>query len=367
MANTLVPGQRVLVDRMVYRYRSRASRRHHRLPPPRAAPRRAHQARRRDCPATCCRCATGTSSSTACGSNESFVDKVDGVTEPTDPADPYASSQPDAPWSLAQPFRVPAGHYFVMGDNRTDSSRQPLLGHRAAPRDHRAGVLHLLAARPHRRPLTRPLRRARAAAACGRRRRPSVPPLRAGPPAPSPRPPDLGAPTSGRRGGAAPIGGAVSVSAAWPSRALPAPRAHGTMASTVSILRAKNGRERLEKAQNRTMPTTPGAGRPRRGRTAARRRTTRSPRPSWPGTRGCRTTPPGPRAACSPPTSGNTPQQQDRLPALEDVVPVEQRHGEAVDAVVEGDRDAQRGDRVGQHVLTEQRQPHVPARSRATP
>jgi len=54
--------------------------------------------------------------------HESFVDKVDGITEPTDPADPYASAQPDAPWSLTQPFRVPAGQYFVMGDNRTDSS-----------------------------------------------------------------------------------------------------------------------------------------------------------------------------------------------------------------------------------------------------
>ena len=28
---------------------------------------------------------------------------------------------PSTPWSLAQPYRVAAGRYFVMGDNRTDS------------------------------------------------------------------------------------------------------------------------------------------------------------------------------------------------------------------------------------------------------
>jgi signal peptidase I len=53
--------------------------------------------------------------------NDSFVAKVDGVTEPTEPANPYASGDPGAPWTLAQPYRVPPGRYFVLGDNRTDS------------------------------------------------------------------------------------------------------------------------------------------------------------------------------------------------------------------------------------------------------
>ena len=131
MANTLVPGQRVLVDRLVYRYRA-----------PRAATSSSFAAPSR--PTTCSSSAwsglPGDLLSAArrrlyingVRAPDSFVDKIDGVTEPTDPADPYASTHPEAPWSLAQPFRVPAGHYFVMGDNRTDSSRQPVLGHRAA-------------------------------------------------------------------------------------------------------------------------------------------------------------------------------------------------------------------------------------------
>jgi signal peptidase I len=64
---------------------------------------------------------------------DGFVRVVGGQREPTLPG-------PDAmaPWSLQRPFTVPAGAYFVMGDNRTDSddsrywgtvARDQILGH----------------------------------------------------------------------------------------------------------------------------------------------------------------------------------------------------------------------------------------------
>lgn len=121
MANTLVPGQRVLVDRMVYRYRAvhRGDIIVFRRPEP---PHDVLIKRVVGLPGDLLAVRSGHLYINGVQQHESFVDKVDGITEPTDPADPYASAQPDAPWSLTQPFRVPAGQYFVMGDNRTDSS-----------------------------------------------------------------------------------------------------------------------------------------------------------------------------------------------------------------------------------------------------
>ncbi len=52
---------------------------------------------------------------------EPYVHRTGGQTDPTIAQAAILGSTLHDPWSLARPYRVPAGAYFVMGDNRTDS------------------------------------------------------------------------------------------------------------------------------------------------------------------------------------------------------------------------------------------------------
>jgi len=52
---------------------------------------------------------------------EPYVHRTGGRLDPTVAQGAVAGSTMHDPWSLAEPFRVPAANYFVMGDNRTDS------------------------------------------------------------------------------------------------------------------------------------------------------------------------------------------------------------------------------------------------------
>jgi signal peptidase I len=52
---------------------------------------------------------------------EPYVHRTAGRADPTVAQAAIAGSTLHDPWSLAEPYRIPAGNYFVMGDNRTDS------------------------------------------------------------------------------------------------------------------------------------------------------------------------------------------------------------------------------------------------------
>ena len=52
---------------------------------------------------------------------EPYVHRTDGRADPTCALAGGGADGTSAPWCLAEPYTVPPGHYFMMGDNRTDS------------------------------------------------------------------------------------------------------------------------------------------------------------------------------------------------------------------------------------------------------
>jgi signal peptidase I len=120
MVGTLRPGDRVLVDRVVYRLRR---------------PRRGdiivfEYPRNRDImfikrvigvPGDTLETRAGRLYVNGRVLDEPYVHQTDGVRDPTNASGPVAGTTMREPWSLAQPFIVGRDEYFVMGDNRTRS------------------------------------------------------------------------------------------------------------------------------------------------------------------------------------------------------------------------------------------------------
>jgi signal peptidase I len=52
---------------------------------------------------------------------ENYVHHTGGRCDPTNPGQAVDGSTMHAPWSLAEPYTVPPNSFFVMGDNRTNS------------------------------------------------------------------------------------------------------------------------------------------------------------------------------------------------------------------------------------------------------
>ena len=120
MASTLRPGDRVLVNRVVYRLREphRGDVLVFRYPEDRDV---VFIKRVVGVPGDTLRVRQGCLWVNGRPVDEPYVHATAGRRDPTTASVPVAGSTMRQPWSLARPYTVPPDSYFVMGDNRTDS------------------------------------------------------------------------------------------------------------------------------------------------------------------------------------------------------------------------------------------------------
>jgi signal peptidase I len=120
MLDTLRPGDRVLVNRVVYRLRDphRGDVIVFRYP---EDPHLVFIKRVVGVPGDLLKVQNGRLYVNGRRAAEPYVHHTGGRLDPTVAQAAIAGSSLHHPWSLSEPYRIPAGQFFVMGDNRTDS------------------------------------------------------------------------------------------------------------------------------------------------------------------------------------------------------------------------------------------------------